>query len=71
MNTPTPAGREPPSFGMGQLLFVVVLVVILVLLGQSMVHHRFFRGGRVTRYGSLTVNPTGFYSVTGEGLVNF
>jgi hypothetical protein len=53
MNTPTPAGREPPSFGMGQLLFVVVLVVILVLLGQSMVHHRFFQGGREHRNGSI------------------
>ncbi len=37
MNTPTPAGREPPSFGIGQFLFVVVLVVILFLLSQSMV----------------------------------
>jgi len=53
MNTPAPAGREPPSFGMGQLLFAVVLVVILVLLGQSMVHHRFFQGGREHRNGSI------------------
>jgi hypothetical protein len=53
MTTPNPAGQEPPSFGMGQLLFVVVLLVILVLLGQSMVHHRFFQGGREHRNGSV------------------
>jgi hypothetical protein len=53
MNTPTPARRAPPSFGMGQLLFAVVLLVILVLLGQSMVHHRFFQGGREHRNGSI------------------
>ena len=53
LNTPTPAGREPPSFGIGHFLFVVVLAVILVLLGQSMVHHRFFQGGREHRNGSI------------------
>ena len=53
MNTTPPAGREPPSFGIGQFLFVVVLAVILFLLGQSMVHHRFFEGGRVHRNGSI------------------
>jgi hypothetical protein len=52
LNTPTPAGREPPSFGIGQFLFVVVLAVILFLLGQGMVHHRFHEGGRVHRNGS-------------------
>lgn len=53
LNTPTPGGREPPSFGIGQFLFVVVLAVILVLLGQSMMHHRFFQGGREHRNGSI------------------
>ena len=52
MNTPTPAGREPPSFGIGQFLFVVVLAVILFLLGHSMVRHRFFQGGREHRNSS-------------------
>jgi hypothetical protein len=28
-----------------RLLLLVVAVVALFLLGQSMVHHRFFRGG--------------------------
>jgi hypothetical protein len=53
MNTPTLDGREPPSFGIGQFLFVVLLVVILFLLGQSMVRHRFFQGGREHRNGSI------------------
>jgi hypothetical protein len=37
----------PRSFGRGvvRLLLLVVAVVALFLLGQSMVHHRFFRGG--------------------------
>jgi hypothetical protein len=53
MNTPTSAGREPPSFGIGQFLFVVVLAVILFLLGQGMVHHHFHEGGRDHRNGSI------------------
>ena len=53
MNTPTSAWREPPSFGIGQFLFVVVLVVVLFLFGQSMVRHRFFQGGREHRNGSI------------------
>ncbi len=52
LNTRAPAGREPPSFGIRQFLFVFVLAVILFLLGQSMVHHRFFQGGREHRNGS-------------------
>jgi hypothetical protein len=28
MNKPTSAGREPPSFGIGQFLFVAILAVI-------------------------------------------
>ena len=52
-NTTSPAGSKPPSFGIGQFLFVVVLVVVLFLLGQSMVRHRFFGGQRVHRNGSI------------------
>jgi hypothetical protein len=52
-NTPTTAGREPPSFGLGTLVAVVVLAVILFLLGQSMVRHRFFEGGRELQNGSI------------------
>ena len=53
MNTPPPAGGEPPSFGIGQFVFVIVLLVMLILLGQSMVRHRFFQGGREHRNGSI------------------
>jgi hypothetical protein len=53
LNTTGPAGSKPPSFGIGQFLFVLVLAVILLLLGQSMVRHRFFRGQRVHRNGSI------------------
>jgi hypothetical protein len=46
-------GSESPWFGIGRFLFVVILVVLIFLLGQSMVRHRFFRGGWVNRNGSL------------------
>jgi hypothetical protein len=49
----TPAEGKPPWFGIGKFLFIVVLAVIFFLLAQSMVHHRFFRGGWVNRNGSL------------------
>lgn len=47
--------RPPPpsSFGIGKLLFAVVLAVVFFLLGQSMVHHNFHRGERVHRNGSV------------------
>jgi hypothetical protein len=53
LNTTDLAGSKPPSFGIGRFLFVVVLVVMLLLLGQSMVRHRFFGGQRVHRNGSI------------------
>jgi len=46
------AGLKPRWFAIVRLLFIVALVVILFLLGQSMVHHRFFRGGWVNRQGT-------------------
>jgi hypothetical protein len=52
MKRSTHGGREPPSFGLGQFLFVAVLAVIFFLLGQSMVRHRFFQGGREHWNGS-------------------
>ena len=52
---------QPPSqpnqnscrFQIGLTLFLVCLLVAFFLLGQSMVSHRFFRGGRVDRYGHV------------------
>jgi hypothetical protein len=52
-NTPAPEGEKSPWIGIGKFLFVVVLAVIVFLLVQSMVRHRFFRGGWVNRNGSL------------------
>jgi hypothetical protein len=51
----TPGSEEPKSrwSGIGKFLFIVALVIIFYLLGQSMVHHRFFQGGRVHRNGSI------------------
>jgi hypothetical protein len=53
LNSPDPEGNEPPSFGTGHFLFVLLLAVIFFLLGHSMVRHRFFEGGRVHRNGSI------------------
>jgi hypothetical protein len=36
-----------------RFLLLAALVIALFLLGQSMVQHRFFRGGRIDRYGHL------------------
>jgi hypothetical protein len=47
------AERKPPSFGIRQLLFAVLLAVLFFLLGQDMVHHRFFQGQRFHRNGSI------------------
>jgi hypothetical protein len=44
MDKKVPAGT-PLSLEIGKFLFVIVLVVLFLLLAQSMVHHRFFRGG--------------------------
>lgn len=53
MKTTAPAGRNSAWFGIGRLLFIVVLAVIFFLLGQSMVRHRFFQGGRQHWDGSV------------------
>ena len=37
MDNRSSAGREPPSFGIRQFLFVLFLAVIFLLLGHSMV----------------------------------
>ena len=52
-NSAAHAGRKPPRFGIGSLVIIVVLGVIFFLLGQSMVRHRFFRGGRINPNGTL------------------
>jgi hypothetical protein len=41
--------QNSPWLGIVKFLFVVLLIVIIFLLGQDMVRHRFFRGGRVNQ----------------------
>ena len=38
----------------GKFLLLAAFVVAVYLLGASMVHHRFFRGGRIDQRGVLT-----------------
>jgi hypothetical protein len=45
--------QQPPSFGLGKLLFAIVFAILLFLLTQSMVHQRFFRGGHPNHLESL------------------
>ena len=52
-NTTPSKGRKPPRFGIGMLLFIVVLTLIFFLLAQSMVRHRFHEGGRFNKSGSI------------------
>jgi len=47
------AGRDPNWSGILKVLFVGILVVLFFLLGQSMVRHRFFQGGRERWDGSI------------------
>ncbi|MGB6857391.1 MAG: hypothetical protein WBE03_10965 [Terracidiphilus sp.] len=50
------AGRpeqKPRSPGILGLLLAVIFFVLVLLLGLSMVHHRFFRGQRIHQNGSL------------------
>ena len=45
---------ETSSWGkIGKFLFVIGLAVAIFLLGLSMVHHRFFRGGYINQHGVL------------------
>jgi len=45
----TARAEKPSSFGVGKLLFAVILAVILFLLCQSMVRHNFHQGQRIRR----------------------
>jgi hypothetical protein len=45
--------EKSPWFQIGQFLFLIGLAVSVFLLAQSMVHHRFFRGGWIDQNGTL------------------
>ncbi len=46
-------GPRPLSGRIWVIIFVAIFFVLLFWLGQSMVQHRFFRGGRVHQNGSV------------------
>jgi hypothetical protein len=52
-NTPDPAARPSPWLGLVKFLLLAILIGMIFLLGQQMVHHRFFRGGWVDQRGIL------------------
>jgi hypothetical protein len=45
--------QKPPLRTIITILFVIVFSLLVLLLGVSMVHHRFFQGGREHRNGSV------------------
>jgi hypothetical protein len=53
LDAPDPSGRRSPWFEVGRVLFFIALAVAVFWLTQSMVEHRFFRGGRIDRHGVL------------------
>jgi hypothetical protein len=46
-NTTDPAERPSPWLGIAKFLLLAILLGLIFLLGQTMVRHRFFRGGWV------------------------
>lgn len=50
---PSPPEQKSPRYQIGLILFVAGLIIAFFLLGQSMVSHRYFRGGRIDRYGHV------------------
>jgi hypothetical protein len=52
-NSPAPSGRSSLWFQVGRIVFFVALAVSFFLLANSLVEHRFFRGGRIDRHGVL------------------
>ena len=52
-NSSTPPERGAPLFQALKIGFIVLFTVLVLLLGLSMVHHRFFQGERVHRNGSV------------------
>jgi uncharacterized membrane protein YcjF (UPF0283 family) len=53
VNMEAPERQKSLLFRIGQLLFFVILAVVFFLLAQSMVHHRFHRGGWLNQNDTL------------------
>ncbi len=41
--------KQPPWAGFVKFLLLAILVILIFLLGQAMVNHRFFQGGWVNQ----------------------
>ncbi len=53
-SNPAPQGESKPHrLGIWKFVFVAIFFILLFLLGDSMVQHRFFSGGRVHDNGSI------------------
>jgi hypothetical protein len=48
-----PEKRQLPWLGLAKFLFLAILTLLIYLLAQSMVHHRFFRGGGMNSNDSV------------------
>jgi len=48
-----PQRVNPPWLIIAKFLLLAVFVILVFLLGVSMTHHRFFRGGRIDTHGVL------------------
>ena len=53
-STTDPEERRLRVAGLAKFLFIVVLTVLIFLLAQSMVHHRFFQGGWMNSNADVT-----------------
>ncbi len=54
LNTTAPERQRSPWCRVAQALLLAAFVVAVYLLGLGMVHHRFFQGSRVDRFGHVT-----------------
>ena len=52
-NTTAQPERQSPWLGIVKFLLLAMLVGLIFLLGQSMVRHRFFRGGWIDQHDVL------------------
>jgi ABC-type microcin C transport system permease subunit YejE len=47
------SGRTIPWLGIGKFLLLAIMTIMFFLLAQSMVRHRFHRGGWVNKHDTL------------------
>lgn len=52
-NTRDSEARQSPWLGIVKFLLLAILIATIFLIGQAMVRHRFFRGGRVNQHDVL------------------